>query len=291
MSEVVRRFRRPGGWVAAVDGVSLDLIPGEIVGVVGPSGAGKTTLLRLAAGLLRPDGGSVRVAGAPPGSLVARHALGFAPDGVVFPPTLTVREVLEYYARLHVSGTRRRALVGEALELGGLEEVAGHRAARLSKSFVQRLALAQAALGERRVLLLDETLSGLDPPVRRSLCERLRRLAARGVAMLLAAHDLAALERLASRVVVMRGGRVVREGPLGTLLRDRVLEIVLDGSPGAPPPGFRVTPAGLETELGEGTVEAALAVCRAHRLTVRASRVRLKSLEEVVLDALDDVPR
>ena len=70
-----------------------------------------------------------------------------------------------------------------------------------------------------------------------------------------------------------------------------MLEIVLDAPPGAPPPGFRVTPAGLEVDLGHGTVEAALAVCRAHRLAVRASRVRLKCLEEVVLDALDDAAR
>ena len=291
MVEVVRHFHRPGARIRAVDGVSLELIPGEIVGVVGPNGAGKTTLFRLAAGLLRPDAGSVRVAGAPPGSLAARRALGFAPDGPMFPPTLTVREVLDYYARLHVPGARRRALVGEALELGGLDAVVGQRAAQLSKAFVQRLALAQAALGDRRVLLLDETLSGVDPLVRRALGERLQRLAVRGVAMLLASNDVAALERLVARVLVMRGGKVVREGPLGALMRERVLEIVLDAPPGAPPPGFRVTPAGLEVDLGHGTVEAALAVCRAHRLAVRASRVRLKCLEEVVLDALDDAAR
>ena len=92
----------------------------------------------------------------------------------------------------------------------------------------------------------------------------------------------------ASRVLILARGRVVREGSMPGLLRERVLEVVLDAPPREPPPGFRVTVFGLETELGGGTVEAALALCRAHRLAVRASRVRLKSLEDVVLDALDD---
>ena len=241
--------------------------------------------------MLAPDAGTSTVAGAPAGSLAARRALGFAPDGPVFPPALTVRETLDYYARFHASGAARRVLVAAALELGGLGDVADRRTANLSQGFAQRLALAQAALGGRRVLLLDETLSALDPVVRRALCDGLQRLAARGVAVLLSSHDLAAVERLAGRVVVLVQGRVVRSAPLPVLLRERVLEVVLDAPPAVPPPGFRATPAGLEVDLGTGTVEAALAVCRAHRLAVRATRVRLKSLEDVVLDAVGDEPR
>ena len=85
--DVARSF----GAVRAVAGVSLSLVPGEIVGLVGPNGAGKTTLLRLFAGMLRPDSGTISVAGHPAGSAQARQTLGFAPDGAVFPPTLTVR--------------------------------------------------------------------------------------------------------------------------------------------------------------------------------------------------------
>ena len=196
--DVARSF----GAVRAVAGVSFGLVPGEIVGLVGPNGAGKTTLLRLFAGMLRPDSGTIGVAGHPAGSEPARRILGFAPDGAVFPPTLTVREVLDYFARLHASGggANRRALVAAALELGALDEVSGRRAALLSRGFVQRLALAQAALGGRQILLLDETLAGLDPVVRRRLCDRLVALAGTGVAVLLSSHDLAAVERLASRV-------------------------------------------------------------------------------------------
>lgn len=274
----------------ALDGVSLALLPGEIAGVVGPAGAGKTTLLRVAAGLLAPDAGEVWVGGIRASEPAARHVLGYAPEAAVFPAALTVREVLGYFARFHVAGAARRALVHDALELAGLASAGEARAAALGRADLQRLALAQAVLGTRRVLLLDELLSGLDPVARRDLCARLARLAATGVAVLLATRDVAALERLAARVLVLRGGRIVWAGPLAALLKERVLEVILDAPPPEPPPGFRVTAAGLEAPLAGRTVEAALALCHAHRLAVRASRVRLKSLEEIVLDA-HDAPR
>jgi ABC-2 type transport system ATP-binding protein len=177
--------------------------------------------------------------------------------------------------------------VHDALELAGLAPTADARAASLGRVDLQRLSLAQAALGGRRVLLLDETLSGLDPLARRDLCGRVAHIAATGVAVLLAARDLGALERVAGRVLVLRAGRIVRAGSLASLLAERVLEVILDHPPPEPPPGFRVTAAGLEAPLAGRTPEAALALCRAHRLAVRASRVRVKSLEEIVLDAHD----
>lgn len=291
LSRVTKEFRHRGARLRAVDGVSLELVAGEIVGLVGPSGAGTTTLLRLAAGLLAPDEGTVRLAGAPIRSWRARRLVGFAPENPIFPPTLTVRETLDYLARFHVAGAARRALVGAALELGGLERAARRRASLLPLSASRRLALAQASLGARRVLLLDQTLTALDPVARRELGERLRRLAGAGMAVLLASHEPDALERLVARVVVLRRGAVVREGAIAALLRERVLEIVLDRPPERLPPGFRATPSGLEADLEGGTVEAALALCRVHRLAVRASRVRYRSLEDTVLEACDAAPR
>ena len=261
----------------ALDLVSLALLPGEVIGIVGPSGAGKTTLLRVAAGLVAPERGTVR----------RSSAAGYVPEAPVFPPALTVREVLAYYACFHATGRARRGLVHDALELAGLAPAADTRAAALGRADLHRLALAQAVLGGRQVLLLDETLSGLDPLARRDLCSRVAHLAATGVAVLLAARDLGALERVAGRVLVLRAGRIVRAGALAALLAERVLEVFLDSPPPEPPPGFRVTAAGLEAPLAGRTPEAALALCRAHRLAVRASRVRVKSLEEIVLDAHD----
>jgi len=288
LSGVTKRF---SGRARAIDAVSLEVIPGEVVGVVGPSGAGTSTLLRLAGALLRPDAGTVRLGGVPLDRAAARRFIGWAPEAPVFPPALTVSEVLSYLAQFHGATVARRALVGAALEIGGLEPVAGRRTGLLSRAWLHRLALAQAALGRRRVLLLDQTLSSLDAVARRTLAERLAALAARGMAIVIAAHDLAVLERVAMRVVVLHQGAVVRSGALATLVGERVLEIVLDQPPEHVPPGFRVTASGLETDLARGSVEAALAVCRAYRLAVRASRVREKSLEDLVLETWDAAPR
>jgi ABC-type multidrug transport system ATPase subunit len=269
---------------------SLALLPGEIAGLVGPAGAGKTMLLRVTAGASRPRTGEVRVWGMRVTNPAARQLVGYASDNPAFPHALTVQEVLMYYARLHCAASNERSprgLVLEALEIAGLTAAAELRVEGLGRADLHRLSFAQAAMGGRRVLLLDETLSGLDAFARRDLRGRIARLAAEGVAVLITARDPAALERLAARVLVMRDGRIVRAGPLATLLSERILEVILDGPPAEPPPGFRITAAGLEAPLTGRTVEAALALCRAHRLPVRASRVRVKSLEEIVLETHD----
>ena len=270
--------------------VSLALLPGEIAGVVGPAGAGKTRLLRVAAGTARPRTGEVRVWGMRVSDPAARRLIGYAGDSPAFPRALTVHEVLMYYARLHCGTSNERSaqgLVRDALEIAGLAAAAELAVESLGRADLHRLNFAQAALGGRRVLLLDETFSGLDAFARRDLRGRIARLAVEGVAVLITARDPAALERLAARVLVLRDGRVVRAGPLATLLGERILEVILDAPPAEPPPGFRVTAAGLEAPLAGRTVEAALALCRAHRLPVRASRVRVKTLEEIVLETHD----
>jgi ABC-type multidrug transport system ATPase subunit len=271
-----------------LSGVSLALVPGEIAGVIGPAGAGKSTLLRVAAGVLAPDAGVAEVCGVPVTSAAARRIVGYAPafDAPPFPGWLTVREALSYLARFHGSARRDR-YVFEALELAGLGAAAGIRVSALGRADILRLGLAQAVLGGRRVLVLDETLSGLDPVARRDLRAPIARLAAEGTAILIAASDPAALEQLVARVFVMRAGSIVRAGALGVLLRERVLEVVLDRPPAEAPPGFRVTASGVEAPLTGRTPEAALALCRVHRLAVRATRVRVKSLEEIVLDTHD----
>jgi ABC-type multidrug transport system ATPase subunit len=276
--------------VRRLDGVSLALLPGEVAGVVGPVGAGKTALLQVAAGCVRPTRGEAWVWGSRLDDVSARRFIGYVPDHAAFPRALRVRELLLYYARLHsAAGSERapQALVREALELAGLGAAANMLIGALGHPDLQRLGLAQALLGGRRVLVLDEFFTNLDAIARRDLRGRIARLAAEGVAVLIAARDAAALERLAARALVLRQGRVVRAGPLPALLGERVLEVILDIPPREPPPGFRITDAGIEAPLAGRTVESALALCRAHRLAVRASRVRVKSLEELVLETHD----
>jgi ABC-type multidrug transport system ATPase subunit len=288
---VGRVFHR--GWgrpaVVAVAEASFEIGAGEVVCLVGASGSGKTTLLRLVAGVLSPTAGIVRIAGVPPGT-DARRSVGFAPRDPVFPPGFTVREVLQYCAGAHATGRERDAQVTDVLEAAGLSERAGRRAATLPLADGRRLLLAQSLLGGRRLVVLDEPFAGLDAVTRRDLSDRLQRLVVTGGSVLLSTADPVGLERLADRVLVLRAGRLVVDAPATALLGGRILEVVLDVPPREPPPGFRLTATGLEADLGWRSAEAALAVCRAHRLHVRASRVRLKTLDEATHDT-DVAPR
>jgi ABC-2 type transport system ATP-binding protein len=284
-------FRR--GWglpaVVAIAEASFEIGAGEIVCLVGAADAGKTTLLRLVAGILRPTAGVVRIAGVSAGA-DPRRSVGFAPRDPAFPPGFTVRELLAYYARPHAGGRERDAQVTDALEASGLSDRASRRAATLPLADGRRLLLAQSLLGGRRIVVLDEPFAGLDAVTRRDLSDRLQRLVVTGGTVLLSTADPVGLERLVDRVLVLRAGRLVVDAPATALLGGRILEVVLDVPPREAPPGFRLTATGLEADLGWRSAEGALAVCRAHKLSVRASRVRLKTLDEATHDA-DVAPR
>jgi ABC-2 type transport system ATP-binding protein len=288
---VRRIFRR--GWgrpaVVAVAEATFEIGAGEVVCLVGAAASGKTTLLRLVAGVLPLTAGVIRITGVSAGS-DARRSVGFAPRDPAFPPGFTVREVLAYCARAHARGREGDTQVADALEASGLSERATRRAATLPLADGRRLLLAQSLLGGRRIVVLDEPFAGLDAVTRRDLSDRLQRLVVTGGTVLLSSADPVGLERLADRVLVLRAGRLVVDAPAPALLGGRILEVVLDVPPREPPPGFRLTATGLEADLGWRSPESALAVCRAHRLHVRASRVRLKTLDEATHDA-DGVPR
>ncbi len=281
--------------IRALDGADLVALAGECIGLVGPNGAGKSTLLLVAAGLLEVDGGEVWVCGRRARSHEARRSVGFAPEQPAFFPELTVREVLAHFAAAHASNAvARRARVTEALALGGLEEWAERRAGTLSRGIAQRLALAQAALGRRELVLLDETLSGIDPLAQRDVRERIRSLVERGVTVVLSSHDLAAVERLAHRVAILHHGRTIRVLEASDLAQGRALVLVVDGSPRVAAstlaeryPQVVCEPAGARVAIGpRETPEGILAYCRERRIGVRASRVVSRTLEEVAVATL-----
>lgn len=285
--------------VVALDGADLVVLAGECVGLVGPNGAGKTTLLAVAAGLLRADAGDVWVCGHRPGCREARRRVGYAPEQPAFYPELTVRETLDHLASGHgaaraggASAAERSRLVADALELGGLEAWADRRVGTLSRGATQRLSFAQAALGRRELVLLDETLAGIDPLAQRDVRERIRELQERGVAIVIASHDLAAVERLAGRVAVLHLGRTIRVLEAGDLARERSLVLVVEGcSPVAAArilaqryPQVVCEPAGARVAIPEReTPEGILAFCRERQIGVRASRVVSRSLEEAAV--------
>jgi ABC-type multidrug transport system ATPase subunit len=281
--------------VSALDGADLVALAGECVGLVGPNGAGKSTLLAVAAGLLAPDAGDVWVCGRRPHARAARRLVGYAPEQPAFYPELTVREVQACFAAAHARGpAARRALVDDALGLGGLADWADRRSAALSRGIAQRLAFAQAALGRRELVLLDETLSGLDPLAQRDARERIRGLLERGVTVVISSHDLAAVERLAARVAILQQGRTVRMLEAGDLARELSLVLLVDGSPRAAAhilsqryAQVLCEPAGARVPIGpRETPEDILAYCREHRIGVRASHVVSRTLEETAVATL-----
>jgi ABC-2 type transport system ATP-binding protein len=213
---LVRRFGR----VTAVDGVSIAVEPGEIVGFLGPNGAGKTTTLRVVSGLLRPDQGSVTIAGHPLATepLAAKRALGFVPDRPYLYERLTAYEFLAFVAALYDVPAEVARERGEALlqRLGLLGE-ARDLIESYSLGMRQKTALAAALLHDPPLLLLDEPLVGLDPQGARVLKDLLRERAARGAGVLVSTHLLDVAERLCDRVVILRRGRVVASGTLASL--------------------------------------------------------------------------
>lgn len=211
------------GDVAAVQGVSLEVRPGEIVGMVGNNGAGKTTLLKMLSGLMRPDSGSVRVDGADPARAATRVHLGFLPEDA---PLYEHQDALSYLAFFgSLYGVPRKQAVEQGRRiLTRLRLDPKHwtkRLGELSKGSARKVALARCLLHAPRLLILDEPTSGLDPASRRDLDRFLRDLADAGAAVLLSAHDLKQVETICDRILVVHDGRVRLQGPLGEL-RQRV---------------------------------------------------------------------
>lgn len=225
---LVKRF----GAVVAVDGVSFRAGRGETVALLGPNGSGKTTTLKCAAGLLRPDAGSVRVAGfdlrtAP---REARRRFTFLPQQPSFAATLTAREAVAFHARLRRLPAARVETALEQAGLGG--EDAGRRVAELSGGMRQRLSLAVAELPEVELMLLDEPTAALDPEAALAFRELARRWRRAGRALLFSTHRLTDAQELADRVVVLVGGKAVVEETIGELRarlrRYSVLRVDLD---------------------------------------------------------------
>jgi ABC-2 type transport system ATP-binding protein len=223
----VRGLAKRYGSVQALQGVDLAVEEGELVGLLGPNGAGKSTLVKIAVGLVRPSAGEARVAGARAGSREARSYLGYLAEMFRFPGWTTADEVLELHQRLTGSrggAAERRRL----LELVALTDAAGRRVDGMSKGMQQRLGVAQALVGEPRLLMLDEPTSALDPVGRRTVRLLLEELRERGVAVLLNSHLLSEVELVCDRVAILLGGEVVAAGTPHELSRPRGVELETD---------------------------------------------------------------
>jgi ABC-2 type transport system ATP-binding protein len=223
---LLRQLRKAYGDVAAVDGLDLEVRPGECFGLLGPNGAGKTTTIEICEGLTEPDAGEVMILGRRWGTddRELRELLGISLQETQFAEKLTVAETV----RLFRSFYRRGPEAGEVIELVQLGEKAGARVGQLSGGQRQRLALACALVGDPELLFLDEPTTGLDPQSRRQLWELIERFRAGGRSILLTTHYMEEAERLCDRVAIVDHGRMIAEGTPRELIASLGAEHVLE---------------------------------------------------------------
>ena len=204
LERVSKRF----GTTVALDDLSLDVRPGELLSLLGPNGAGKTTAVRLLLGLARPDRGTAQVFGADPRKTKTRLRMGAMLQVGKVPETLRVREHIELFSCYYPNPMP----FSDVLDAAGLRGLEGRLFGELSGGQKQRLLFALAICGNPDLLLLDEPTVGLDIDARRAIWEEIRRFVARGRSVLLTTHYLQEADELANRVVVIDHGRVIAEG-------------------------------------------------------------------------------
>jgi ABC-2 type transport system ATP-binding protein len=212
-----KRFDRP-----AVDGLDLTVRTGEFYALLGPNGAGKTTTLRMIAGLLRPDAGTIRVAGidALADPVAAKQVMAWISDEPMIYDKLTPREYLEFVAGLwSVEPQLAERRAQELFSWLGLAANANERCEGFSKGMRQKVALAGALVHEPQVIILDEPLTGLDAGSARQVKNVLRERVDAGGTIVMTTHILEVAERMADRIGVIAHGKLIAEGTLEELRR------------------------------------------------------------------------
>ncbi|WP_191245175.1 ABC transporter ATP-binding protein [Amycolatopsis deserti] len=288
---LVKRF----GDFEAVRGIDVEVRRGEAFGFLGPNGAGKSSTMRMIASVSPRSDGDLTVLGMDPnvdGPRI-RARLGVVPQQDNLDNELTVRQNLQVYGRyfgLSRAHVRRKAV--ELMEFAQLSDRAEDEVEPLSGGMKRRLTIARALVNDPELLLLDEPTTGLDPQARHLLWDRLFRLKAQGVTLIITTHYMDEAEQLCDRLVVMDGGRIVAEGsPTELIRRYSTREVVeLRFAPGEEVPADRVADLAdrvevlpdrllLYTAAGEAALE------QVHQRGVRplASLVRRSSLEDVFL--------
>ncbi len=214
----VQHVTKTYGARRAIDDVSIQIHEGEIFAILGPNGAGKTTLVESIAGLRQIDSGTIRVLGLDPRAdrAAVRQLVGVQLQESALPDNLRVAEAVDLYASFYLSPMDGRDLLGEL----GLEGSRTKRFRVLSGGQKQRLQIALALVGNPRVAILDELTTGLDPQARRDTWDLVERVRDRGVTVVLVTHFMEEAERLADRIAVIDGGRVIAlDTPSGLVRR------------------------------------------------------------------------
>ncbi len=216
VDSVSKRF----GTTLAVDGLSISLERGEILGLLGPNGSGKSTTMKIITGIIRPDSGRLSIDGVDPGrdSMRVKQTIGFVPESPPLYEFLTGLEYLDFMAIMYgVEPSVRKERIEHFLEAFQLADRKDEMISGYSQGMKQKVAIIAALVHRPRLLVLDECLNGLDPRSARIVKDLLRNLAQEGVAVLFSTHVLAIAESICDRVAIMDHGKILAMGTVPEL--------------------------------------------------------------------------
>ena len=203
----------------AVNDISFEIRPGEVVGLLGPNGSGKSTTVKMLLGLLYPTGGRLTVYGKSPRVVETKREIGYLPEESYLYRYLTAEETLDFFGSLfNLSAADRKRRIDQLLEMVGLEHARHRRVGEFSKGMARRIGLAQAMINDPSLLILDEPTSGLDPLGCREVKDLILALKKRGKTVLITSHLLSDIEDVCDRVIILYGGRIRAAGTLSDLL-------------------------------------------------------------------------
>lgn len=214
-------LRKSFGAITAVDGISLKVKKGEVLGFLGPNGAGKSTTMKMISGFLEPDAGRARLAGIDVNEnpKAAKQNLGYLPEGAPAYGEMTTHGFLKFIAEIRgYTSSDVRTRVAAAISRAGLEAVVNQRIETLSKGYKRRVGIAQAILHDPAILIMDEPTDGLDPNQKYHVRELIREMA-KDKAIIVSTHILEEVEAVCTRAVVIAKGRIVADGTAEDLMR------------------------------------------------------------------------
>jgi ABC-2 type transport system ATP-binding protein len=201
------------GDVHALKGVDLKVPTGCCFGLLGPNGAGKSTLVKVLLSIVRASGGTGKLMGVDIRSPRSRRSVGYLPEGHRFPSYLTAEGVCTYFGRLSgLKGPKLKKEVAEKLEMVGLADWTDTKVTKFSKGMAQRVGVAQALLGDPKLVLLDEPTDGVDPMAREGLREVLKTATDRGTTVFINSHLLSEIELLCDQVAILKDGEILQQG-------------------------------------------------------------------------------